>query len=193
MHMLARMIGEYSGRHQFALGWVQSSLISYARNTLVTQFLESECEALYFWDADVVIRDVSFIDKLLETAEKLEADVVGGLYRLKSPSGLYGVGIRGEGGAANLTGIKNFEKGEVTEPRLVDALTTGSMLIMRKVLETLKDPWFTIVDLPGLKFIPEDFNFSANAQKSGFKVAADPRFDTYHFGTSYYQHHYEIN
>lgn len=190
MSMFARLPGEYP-EHQFGFDFIQSTLISYGRNYLVKSFLESDFDWLYFWDADVVIRDHTFIEKLLETAHTLEADVVGGLYRLKSGSGLYGVGMKGEGGAANLTGIRNFEKGEVKAPQLVDALTTGSMLISRKVLEILQDPWFTIVDLPDLKFIPEDFNFTANAIKAGFKVAVDPRFDTYHFGTSFWQHHYE--
>lgn len=187
--MFARLPGEYPDI-QFGFGFSQSSLISYSRNALVQQFLDTDFDWLYFWDSDVVIRDSTFLAKLLETSEKLGADVVGGAYRLKSSTGLYGVGMRGSGGPANLTGIRNFEAGELTEPQLVDALTTGSMLIKRKVLETLKDPWFTIVDLPGLKFIPEDFNFSANAQKAGFKVAVDPRFDTFHFGTSFWQHHY---
>jgi GT2 family glycosyltransferase len=190
MSVFAQLPGHYQ-KHVFAFDFVQSSLISYARNHLVKRFLETDFDWLYFWDADVVIRDVSFIEKLLETAAKMEADIVGLPYRLKSGTGIYGCGVKGEGGAANLTGIRNFEKGELKEPQLIDALTTGSMLIHRKVLESLKDPWFTIVDLPGLKFIPEDFNFCANAQKEGFKIAVDPRIDTFHFGTSFWQHHYE--
>lgn len=192
MSMFAQLPGLYP-HIQFGFDFIQSSLISYARNYLVTNFLKTDFDYLYFWDADVVIRDTSFIEKLLETREKLHADIVGAPYRLKSGSGLYGCGMKGTGGAANLTGIRNFEKGELKEPQLVDALTTGSMLITRKVLETLKDPWFTIVDLPGLRFIPEDFNFCATAQKAGFKIAVDPRIDTLHFGTSFWQHHYESN
>lgn len=189
LSMFAQLPGLYP-QHQFGFDFIQTSLISYGRNYLVSKFLETDFDYLYFWDADVVIRDSSFIEKLLETAEKLDAAVVGLPYRLKSGSGLYGVGMKGKGGAANLTGIRNFEKGELIEPQLVDALTTGSMLIRRDVLETLKDPWFTIVDLPGLKMIPEDFNFSASAQGAGFKIACDPRIDTFHFGTAFWQHHY---
>lgn len=192
MSMFAQLPGLYP-QHQFGFDFIQTSLISYGRNYLVSSFLKTDFDYLYFWDADVVIRDPSFIEKLLETADTLSADIVGLPYRLKSGSGIYGVGMKGEGGAANLTGIRNFEKGELQEPQLVDALTTGSMLIKRKVLETLKDPWFTIVDLPDQKFIPEDFNFCANAQKAGFKIACDPRVDTFHFGTSFWQHHYLPN
>ena len=68
----------------FALDFIVSSIITNARNYLVRQFLTSDCEWLYFWDADVVIRDMTFLTKLLETAESLGAKIVGGAYRIKS-------------------------------------------------------------------------------------------------------------
>ncbi len=192
--MFAQLPGIYP-HITFGFDFIQSSLISYARNYLVKRFLETDFDWLYFWDADVVIRDTSFIEKLLETSEKLDAKVVGGVYRLKS-SGKehkqYAAGNRDtKGNTANVSGIQNFIAGELTEPQLADVIATGSMLIHRSVLEKLKDPWFTIVDLPEGKVIPEDYNFCAEVKKAGFKVAADPRFDTFHFGTSYWQHHYE--
>lgn len=195
MSLFAQLPGHYNGKHVFGLDFMQSSLISYARNYLVKQFLESEFEWLYFWDADVVIRDLSFIDKLLETSERFSAKVVGGVYRLKSSAPghkQYAAGNSDiKANAANLSGIQNFLVGELIEPQLADVIATGSMLIHRSVLETLKDPWFTIVDLPKGKVMPEDYNFCAKARKAGFTVAVDPRFDTYHFGTSFWQHHYE--
>lgn len=184
MSVFAQLPGHYP-EHVFGLDYMQSSLISYARNYLVRKFLDSDFEWLYFWDADVVIRDLSFIEKLLETAASMEASVVGGIYRLKSPHKQYAGGMRSDGE------IKNFTVGELKEPQYADAIATGSMLIHRSVLEKLKDPWFTIVDLPDGKVIPEDYNFCANAQKAGFKIAVDPRFDTFHFGTSFWQHHLE--
>lgn len=195
MRTFAHLLGEYNGRVQFAMEFWQGSLLCYGRNYLVKIFLQSGCDWLYFWDSDVVIRDVTFIDKLLETSEKLDAKVVGGIYRLKSSHKdhqQYAAGNTDvKGSLANVSGIQNFLVGEVKEPQLADVIATGSMLIHRSVLETLKDPWFTIVDLPDGKVIPEDYNFCADARKAGFKVAVDPRFDTYHFGTSYWQHHYE--
>lgn len=196
MSMFAQLPGHYNGQHIFALDFMQSSLISYARNHLARRFLETDFDWLYFWDADVVIRDPSFIEKLLETAARMEADVVGGIYRLKSSGkghAQYAAGnVDTKGNMINVSDIQNFLVGEVKEPQRADVIATGSMLISRRVLETLKDPWFTIVDLPHGKVIPEDYNFCAEARKAGFTVAADPRFDTFHFGTSFWQHHYEI-
>jgi len=191
MSMFAQLPGLYP-QYRFGFDFMQSSLISYARNYLVRRFLETDFEWLYFWDADVVIRDSTFIEKLLETSKKLDAKVVGGVYRLKSPHMQYAAGnIDTEGNVANVAGIQNFIVGELTEPQLTDVIATGSMLIHRTVVEKLKDPWFTIVDLPGGKVIPEDYNFCADVRKNGFKVALDPRFDTFHFGTSFWAHHLE--
>lgn len=195
MSVFAQLPGHYNGKHIFGLDFMQSSLVSYARNYLVKKFLETDFEWLYFWDADIVIRDLSFIEKLLETSEKLDAKVVGGVYRLKSSHPTHKQYAAGntdtKGNVANVSGIQNFIVGELKEPQLADVIATGSMLIHRSVLETVPDPWFTIVDLPHGQVIPEDYNFCANARKTGFTVAVDPRFDTYHFGTSYWQHHYE--
>lgn len=193
MSMFAQLPGTYAGKHTFGFDFMQSSLLCYARNHLVRSFLNTDFEWMYFWDADVVIRDHTFIDKLLETAETLDAKVVGGLYRLKSNHGQYAGGMEGESDTQNLLEIKNFKVGEVLKPQLVDALATGAMLIHRDVPTKLPDPWFTIVDLPDGKVIPEDYHFCTNAKKAGFKIAADPRFDTFHFGTSFWQHHYEAN
>lgn len=194
MSVFAQLPGRYQ-QIVFGLDFMQSSLISFARNHLVKRFLETDFDWLYFWDADVVIRDISFIEKLLETAAKMEADVVGGVYRLKSSAKehrQYAAGNNDtKGNVTNVSGIQNFLVGELKEPQYADVIATGSMLISRNVLETLKDPWFTIVDLPEGKIIPEDYNFCADARKAGFKVAVDPRFDTFHFGTSFWQHHYD--
>lgn len=193
LRMFARLLGTYP-EHQFSLGFWQGSLLCYGRNTLVKEFLDIGADWMYFWDADVVIRDVTFIEKLLETSGKFDAKVVGGVYRLKSSHKdhqQYAAGNKDpNGNVANVSGIQNFLVGELTEPQLADVIATGSMLIHRSVLEALKDPWFTIIDLPDGKVIPEDYNFCANVRKAGFKVAVDPRFDTFHFGTSYWQHHY---
>lgn len=196
MSMFAQLPGIYP-QHTFGFDFIQSSLISYARNYLVKRFLETDFDWLYFWDADMVIRDTSFLEKLLETSEKFDAKVVGGVYRLKSSHSKhrqYAAGNKDtKGNVDNVSGIQNFLVGELKEPQTADVIGTGSMMIHRSVLETLKDPWFTIVDLPDGKVIPEDYNFCANVRKAGFKIAVDPRFDTFHFGTSYWQHSPKLN
>ncbi len=159
----------------FTIDFIASSLITTARNYLVRKFLKTDCDWLYFWDSDVVIRDTTFLDKLTETAESLKADIVGGAYRIKHDRGLYAFGNYKDGE------LVNFKVGDLDQPMLVDTLATGSMLISRKVFETVPAPWFSFVEKPE-STIPEDHNFCNMAREAGFKIAVDPRFNTYHVG-----------
>lgn len=168
--------------YDFGLDFITSSIITHARNHLCRRALEAEADWLYFWDSDVVINDLSFLEKLLETSKRLDALVVGGVYRLKRPGAhLYAAGMVENGE------VKNFTAADLKEPRLCDVLATGSMLIHRSVLEKMGDPWFSIIDKPG-GVLPEDFNFCLRAKEMGFKVAADPRFQTRHYGIAFWEH-----
>lgn len=170
--------------HEISITWIAGSIIQNSRNYLCRVFLEHDgkFDWLYFWDADMVIKDVTFVDKLLETSEKLDADIVGGIYRIKAPGERLSVGYY-TSDARSPFESENYKLGEVTEPRLVDCLATGSMLIKRTVLETIPAPWFEFRDYAEhTKVWPEDYNFCDKAWKHGFKVAADPRFSTYHYG-----------
>lgn len=167
---------------QFVIDFISTSLITTARNYLVKRFLKTDCDWLYFWDADVVIRDLTFLDKLTETASSLSADIVGGAYRIKHDRELYAFGNYNEAGE-----LINFKVGELSEPMLVDTLATGAMMISRKVLETIPAPWFSFVEEPD-RTIPEDHNFCNLARKAGFRIAVDPRFATYHTGYAAWAH-----
>lgn len=172
--------------HDLMFQSISSSLITYSRNYLATQFLKTQCEYLLFLDSDIIIQDPTFIDKLLETSKI--ADIVGGAYMIK--------GATNEYVAANVVDeihgvLKMYQRkkaGELKEPELVDAVGTGIMLIKRKVFETLEDPWFEMIDFSGAQVFPEDFNFCLKAQKAGFKVAIDPCFATMHMGIGFWKH-----
>jgi len=166
----------------FALDFIVSSIITNARNYLVRQFLTSDCEWLYFWDADVVIRDMTFLTKLLETAESLGAKIVGGAYRIKSGTKLYAAGMMVDGV------VQNFRKEDLNTPRLADVIGTGSMLIHRSVFDVVPSPWFTFVDRADGEVLPEDFHFCMKAKDRGILTAIDPRFPISHFGSSFWHH-----
>ncbi|MES2006858.1 MAG: glycosyltransferase [Patescibacteria group bacterium] len=169
---------------QFVIDFIATSLITTARNYLVKRFLNTDCDWLYFWDSDVIIRDTTFLDKLTETASSLNADIVGGAYRIKHDRELYAFGDYDNEGK-----LVNFKVGDLTKPMLVDTLATGSMLISRKVLETIPRPWFSFVEKPE-ETIPEDHNFCNIARAAGFKIAVDPRFETIHTGVGSWRHLY---
>ena len=77
---------------------------------------------------------------------------------------------------------------EIHEPMEVESVGTGLMLIMRKVLHEVEDPWFTIVDYKDTGVMPEDFEFCRKAREKGIKVALDSRINTEHWGNLNWQH-----
>lgn len=187
MEVLSSIVNIQSD-HRFSLDFIAGSIITNGRNYLVKRFLETDCEYLYFWDSDVVIRDPLFMDKLLETSKKLGAQIVGGAYRIKSNHKEYAVGMVSDEGKS----ITNKKLGELTEPQLVDVIATGSMLIHRDVFSKIPDPWFEFVEKAGGGVLPEDYNFCKKAKSEGILIAVDPRFDTFHFGYSFWQHSKEF-
>jgi GT2 family glycosyltransferase len=66
-------------------------------------------------------------------------------------------------------------------PQYVDYAATGMMLIHRDVIEKINPPWFQVTNLERGQVFPEDFAICRKAREAGFKVAVDPRFDTWHF------------
>ncbi len=173
MEILAMMTYLASTRnYAFTVEFSQGCYICQNRNNIARSFMvNKDTDWLFFWDVDVVVRDREFFDKLIETSEKFDAKVVAGVYRLKGLDHLYPV--TGDDG-------KNIKLGELKEPRLVQSAATGLMMIHREVIEKIPPPWFQVTNLPEGGVWPEDFNFCRLAREAGFKVAVDPRFETFH-------------
>ena len=165
--------------YDFDLVMPVSSHISRNRNLAVHECLKGDYDWLLFWDSDIGLEE-RFLDKMIETAYKHEAQIVCGSYKMKEENGKYVLGERKGDKYENLT--------EISKVREVDAGGTGVMLISRKVLEALEDPWFTIEDGKSLFVLPEDFRFCQKAKEKGFKIMADPRFTTNHYGSKSYSH-----
>lgn len=98
-----------------------------ARNSIVRDFLESDCTELVFLDADV-----TFEPKDLVQLCQRDCDIVGGVYP-----------YRREGGET--MPVRLMEGGEVRDGlREVEGLPTGFMKIKRHVLERMAQfrPWY---------------------------------------------------
>ena len=159
-----------------------SSHLSRNRNLCCKETINNKYDWLLFLDSDIGIIDETFIDKLLDTAYKFGAQIVGGAYRMKKNDELiYIAGHKKSDGKYD--NIKQKPKWG-----LVNAVGTGIMIIAKQVLEKMPDPWFTIVDKPNLDIMPEDFEFCRKAEELGFKIAIDPRFETHHFGQFSWTH-----
>lgn len=166
-------------KYAFTIQFGSGCYISQNRNTITYNFRDTkESEWLFFWDADVAVRDASFLDKMLETAMKFDAKIVAGCYRMKNKPGLYPICMDDPTKPGNFVNLTDEDVAR--GPQYVDYATTGLMLIHRDVIEKLSPPWFQVEDLEDGLVFPEDFYICKRAREAGFKVAIDPRFDTYH-------------
>lgn len=147
----------------------------HARNTAVEEALKHNFKWLFFLDDDVTIPG-----NALQTLISNQADIVSGLYYRRNlpiaPVALMESKPRP-------TFIDNFKRGSVFE---VDLVGAGCLLINRKVLQSLKSPWFewrlSKTELPENERCSEDFAFCRNAKKAGFKILLDTRVECQHIG-----------
>src|SRR3990167_10276341 len=72
---------ERQGKYHLDFIFPVSSHLSRNRNLACHKMLEVGYDYLLFLDSDLGIYDEAFIDKLLVTAYKVEAKIVGGAYR----------------------------------------------------------------------------------------------------------------
>lgn len=175
---------ERENKHEFDYVFPVSSHISRNRNLICLEALKAGHDAVLFLDSDIAIPDSGFLEKMIETAFKLDAKIVGGAYMMKKEEIAYVAGSQKDGKFDNI-------KVAPDAPVEVECVGTGIMLVYADVLKELKDPWFTIIDKPLLEVMPEDFEFCRKAKEAGFKVALDPRFTTQHYGAKAWTHSYE--
>ncbi len=178
----------YLGSTQKYQFWMNSShgcYICQNRNNVVKAFKATkDAEWLFNWDTDVAVRDDTFLDKMLETAKKFDAKIVGGVYLLKNDPRVVPICMDDGKGW-----FKNFLADDIKEPRLVDYTAGGLMLIHRDVIEKIPPPWFQTTNYSDRVF-PDDFHLCKLAREAGFKIAVDPRFDTWHIHNVGVWHHY---
>lgn len=132
-----------------------------ARNRIVWDFLKSEAEWLLWIDNDTV-----FEPEDLQTLMDLDMDIV--------------TGIQFTTGEDHFPLLRYLDKKTWTMrpltaiptlgPFEVDGCGFGFVLMKRRVLETVTDPWFEFKS-----GFSEDLNFCFKAKHAGFKIVAHPR------------------
>lgn len=134
------------------------SLITRARNALANQFLKSDCEYLFFIDADIQFR-AEQVQPMIDA----DKDIICGIYPKKEINwGTVATAVKNDvpldnlskytgSWVVNLVDYAGSVTVPVNEPLEIFAGGTGFMLIKRKVFEELKDlvPTYTndVVDL----------------------------------------------
>ncbi len=127
-------------QHGIGIGmmWVRDSLVTRARNKLVSEFLEADYTHLFFIDADISFTPDDFIRVL-----SLDKPIVTAPYPIKKDDKIE-VGDASMGWCVNFPlGKYNF-KDNINGFKLCDYAGTGFMLIQRKVFKTIIDKYPSI-------------------------------------------------
>lgn len=195
--------------------WFQlmnESLITRARNELVWNFMESECEYLMFIDADI-----SFEGNAVGQLMAADKDIVCGIYpkkevdwgRVEMAAKQGYDNLKDFGGAFVLNMVSDERDSDATGAIEVRHGGTGFMLIKRQVFEKLKEhvPTYrktTVRDAEGEYVSPlmheyfatsidqtgallsEDYHFCELWRKHGGKIYANPFIKLEHVGTYVY-------
>jgi len=175
------------------IGITERELVDEARNNLVTTFLATKTEWIFWMDADMILPKDTIVE-MFKVAEEKNTKIVTGIYYQRRGNNLpclwsRGVDtdsgmISGEGSPKSKVnkycGAYMFPHPDKKDPFKIHAAGFGCVLVHRSVFESLDYPWF--------KFIKgqcsEDFYFFVNAKEAGFDAWAVPSLKLGHLGES---------
>lgn len=129
------------------------------RNRIATQFLETDFDYLFMMDSD------NPCPKNVLDLVELDKDVIS----LPTPINMNWGGVTnifwnvfGEDGLPSKATGKGLQE--------VDKVGTGCILIHRRVLEKLKNPFTEVRDETGLRIVGTDIAFSNKCKEAGFNI-----------------------
>jgi hypothetical protein len=169
------------------------SVVSRARNLLVNDFLESDCDTLLFIDSDINFEADDVFRLMAWTAES-GRDIVAGVPRTRSADKVYIADLDEDAGSLTMDA-----RGLVKAQRVA----TAFMMIRREVITSyveqnparqyfdgrLKKTVPCIFDflLTEEGYIGEDYLFCDQAQDRGFYIWVDPAIKLGHMGVQEYE------
>jgi hypothetical protein len=153
--------------HDIDLFTSAGTLIFDQRNNLVKTALEIKADYLLFVDADM-----RFPKDTLKILMAHNKDIIGVNATTRSepvkPTAK-NLLIHENGGVDWLPIYSNAKSGI----EMVDGIGCGIMLIKRKVIEGMEEPYFFFEQLPGNKMLGEDIYFCIKAKDAGFETWVD--------------------
>jgi hypothetical protein len=197
MGMLSILQNRGGRRYQF-LRTKRAQPVEFARNLLVQEFLKTDCDRLWFLDADMLPAP-PFSARILD----IEGDIVGAAVPIiRSNQIITNTFLRNDNSPSGV-GTAIPTDPTVTMIEGVDAVGTGCMVIKRKVLEDSRmrlpgeyrdqkgkkqhlgkddaPPIFRFRRKPnGAPLSGEDVDFCLRAKKLGYSVTADYNMDFGH-------------
>lgn len=165
---------EYGDRIEFVYPkhCVQRKFHDFARNAMVDDFLETDCDILWFLDSDVV-PPPHVLDLITKYGEHWE--LAGAPYPVfMTPTGHSGPQVVMCVYMADETGM-HAAKVPYSGTGFVDGLATGCIFIKREVFAQLEKPYFEFqFDSTSRQLtIGEDLGFCAKVNRLGYKFFTD--------------------
>ena len=165
------------------------SVVSRARNLLVQDFLESECDYLFFIDSDINF-EAEDILRIMAWGTDPKKGIVAAVPRVRDKNPIY------------ISTLDYDDKGELTMNKMglvrAKRVATAFMLIRREVIEVLakehpewcyydKKSERTLTCLFDFKlteegYLGEDFLFCDRTREAGYEVWVDPTITLGHMG-----------
>lgn len=145
--------------------WMLGNGFASLRNILVREMYQNLGDAEWLWFID---DDHPFEPDVLLRLLDRQVDIIQPLVSTRKPP------YRPYGYKHNGTDYVSLEWEDLPTSGIleVDAVGTGGMLIRRKVLDALADPWFE-EGQTGPEHLGEDLYFCTKARAAGFKVYVD--------------------
>jgi len=152
-------------KYKIIIGCEIGHYIANNRNKLVSRFLKTDCEWIFFIDTDTV-PPLNALDMI-----KHNLDICSGYYYQWSDGHLIPLIFKKSKGRYEPNSGKPTKIKNVVE---VDGTGAGCLLINRKVFENIEKPYFlTPCNDEGFVVSTEDIYFFKKAIKAGFKVHID--------------------
>ena len=180
---------------QFAMGTISGcSVVSRARNLLVDDFLQSDCDTLMFIDADMTF-DPNDIIRLLAFSGNPVKNIVGGTGVARKKEKTFHLNLDKDADGNLLMDAMGLARAK--------QMGTGFMMIQRQVFEKLRanhpewrhkdtnskkklHAYFDFMTTPE-GYIGEDFLFCDRARAEGFDIWIDPTIKLGHMGVHEYE------
>ncbi|GAC1502117.1 MAG: hypothetical protein NVS1B10_06740 [Candidatus Saccharimonadales bacterium] len=183
-YFLRRMEKQYAGRIEFVYPEIFVSRIfhDYARNQYIKQFMETDCDMIWFLDSDIVPCE-RVLELVAEHGDKW--DLAGAPY----PVWMHQSGYEGHQVTYCVYRRPDKDKGMVpadipeTGIDFVDGIATGCIFIKRKVIESMTEPYFKFSFKEETREMTEgeDLYFCKKASDLGFQFFIDFSMRCHHF------------
>ena len=174
-----------TSKHDIDLFTSSGTLIFDQRNNLVKTALDIKADYLLFVDADM-----RFPKDTLQILMAHDKDIIGvnATTRSEPVKPTAKNMLINEDGSIDWMPIYSNAKTGIEK---ADGIGCGVMLIKRKVVEELEEPYFYFEQLPGNKLLGEDIYFCVKAKDAGFDTWVDHDLSKYikHIGQYVYGWH----